>query len=250
MPHRTRHSPVSRATGQRGGGALTVALIGAVVLGLTAPRRAGAQQLICASHVLTVRDLVAARVRAARALKKHLPMAATVGEVCRNPMRARASFESVRAVDADGVTRWWDVLCTRDTGAWTCEAPQRQREFGFDATIAGKVRRVLVGLAPDYDADEGVARSAATLLIRALPQLGVIEWKDGCAPLPEDSAGAGQGTVAPDRFPSEDPIWATVERDAVVMLSYGNALLELRLGAADAAAGRPRVCWSWPIYVT
>jgi hypothetical protein len=71
---------------------------------------------------------------------------------CRTSERAIAQFETTRVPGAGASIRWAEVYCSRQRGAWTCEATER-RALRVEVSVGGKQHRIRSRVPVDMDAE-------------------------------------------------------------------------------------------------
>ncbi len=222
--------------------------IGLVLTMLGTMRPACANMRQCASHSLSVKDLVAVRTAAMRALRGLAPLDPTVGGACRNPTSADAWLESTRHQRPDGIREWWALRCNREADLWSCEATH-EREFDLEVTTVAGEKRAVVRLDPQTDVE--LARTNVEQVVRALTVQSPKALAEGCV-----AAMTGPVTPDPSRIPAgtvpvPQPLGASVAADGAVEVYLGAGdLFQYRVQPDVARTGVSEVCWHGMIVVT
>jgi hypothetical protein len=206
---------------------------------------ARAQNLLCASHSLNRDDAGRLKVAARAVVPK--PAHVLVTDACVNPGHALGFLETQKILTAEGVQRWWDLICRRDSQEWSCDPPDFKQVFAMSVSVGGVAHPVELSF--DKESSLGHARALASRAIEIyldptsqLPSCGESGAKE------PDSLRA-QSNLSP--LPSgEKAIHVSVSSEAKDSVDLDDVDIRIDFRSGADAAGSEAVCWWQWVVVT
>ena len=197
-------------------------------VGGAVPERAIPGAFSCASHSLPREDASKARAAARSALPRSSQP--SVSWACWNPDRAHAGIETRRTETPDGVTYWWEIVCSRER-SWTCDPPEFHQRIVLSVPIGSGARAVQL----DFEKDITLEKA------RALASQAVALYLDRSVPL---RACAGKEVTDRRELPTGKPIQVSVSREDGVESAYlTDAFLSMSSSGTADDAGEMVPCW-------